>query len=222
MRVKMMNSEYPEDTRLNVLESCTTGYYRMVMDEVKGVKRVNQSAEVGREARNMNKITGNANWFKPKYTICNDDNEEILENSEGTKTRRTVNTNIENTHTNTETLTKNNINDTIEAIIFVQATHKSKLQKILQLKDDEYTKMHKLAKIKFIERSGSKLIDILGSKNPWQARHCNRDCWLCEDENSRGKCRFEGATYKIRCNQCFIQGILSEYTGETSRSIYQR
>ena len=74
-----------------------------------------------------------------------------------------------------------------------------------------------------MERIGTKLIDLLGTKDPWGKMPCSRtNCWPCKDEKSAGCCRFEGITYSIVCLGCQAVVIKSEYSGESSRSMYQR
>ena len=63
---------------------------------------------------------------------------------------------------------KINTSGKVEAVIFVAATMKSKLQRRLQAIDDEFSRLNNLPRIKFVERNGSKVIDILGVKNPLQ------------------------------------------------------
>ena len=88
----------------------------------------------------------------------------------------------------------------VELHIFVPATYHSSLQKQLQKADDQFSKVHKVNRIKFIERNGDKLIDLLGRKDPWGNSPCERDdCWTCLDEMSAGACRYEGITYTIIC-----------------------
>ena len=74
-----------------------------------------------------------------------------------------------------------------------------------------------------MERIGVNLVDLLGSKDPWGKMPCERDdCWNCCDEASMGQCRYEGVTYSITCLGCLEKGVVAEYTGESSRSLYQR
>ena len=111
----------------------------------------------------------------------------------------------------------------MESIIFVPPTVKSALCRILQKLDDKFSKLHNLGRIKFVERGGSKLVDILGTKNPWENTHCKRtECWPCQDPKTAGRCRYEGIVYTISCDTCQENGILSQYTGESSRSLFQR
>ena len=99
----------------------------------------------------------------------------------------------------------------------------SALQKTMQRKDDEFTKVHGLGRCRFVERIGTKLIDLVGTKDPWGASPCEREaCWSCKHEPSAGLCRVEGITYSIVCLGCLEVGILSEYSGESSRDMFQR
>ena len=70
--IKMLNSGYPEDIRYEVLKSCVKGYYRMVLSEVCGTRRVNESSKVGKESRDIKNTVGNRNWYKPKYIETNE------------------------------------------------------------------------------------------------------------------------------------------------------
>ena len=67
------------------------------------------------------------------------------------------------------------------------------------------------------------MIDQVGTKDTWGAVPCKRPgCWSCQHEASAGQCRSEGITYYIVCLGCLGNGILSEYSGESSRDMFQR
>ena len=110
----------------------------------------------------------------------------------------------------------------IESIIFIPSTPKSKLQKLLQKKELVISKLNNIKRIRFIERVGTKMIDMLGNKNPWAAMHCNRDCFSCSTPENEGNCRVEGCVYSIICLGCEEIGIKSEYTGKTSKTLWCR
>ena len=113
--------------------------------------------------------------------------------------------------------------DKTESVMFVTATWRSSLVKALQKMDEAFCKLHKLPRIRFVERGGSKLIQVLGKKDPWENRHCCREeCWPCQDPKSKGKCRYEGIVYTNSCDTCTQAGVHSQYTGESSRSCFQR
>ena len=64
---------------------------------------------------------------------------------------------------------------------------------------------------------------MVDSKNPWKGLHCGRPhCFSCSNPENEGNCRSEGSTYSIRYSGCKEAGIIAEYTGETSRSLFCR
>ena len=58
----------------------------------------------------------------------------------------------------------------------------------------------KIKRIKFIERRGRSLQDLLVSGNPWSDQKCGRTkCMICQRETGNmGECMRENALYKIR------------------------
>ena len=86
-----------------------------------------------------------------------------------------------------------------------------------------FTRLHKLPKIRNVERAGLKLKDILCNKDPWDNIPCGRmECFPCVTEGGEGKCRKENIVYTISCKGCTQDGINAEYTGESSRTIFCR
>ena len=76
--VKLKNSEYPLEIRKEVLVSGLKGYYRMVLGEVEGVRRVNMAAKEGLRLREAKKLTAAANWYKPEMTGAESDDDKVL------------------------------------------------------------------------------------------------------------------------------------------------
>ena len=99
-----------------------------------------------------------------------------------------------------------------------------KLAKMLEEEDERYRKGTKTKKIKFVERGGTTIIDILGRKNPWAREGCDReDCLPCSEEKGKGgNCQQESITYRITCRECARRSVKAEYTGESSRTSYLR
>ena len=60
----MLNSNYPEPTRREIIEAGLKGYYNMLEGEVNGLKRVNEPAAVGLYERGLKKYTSKENWYK--------------------------------------------------------------------------------------------------------------------------------------------------------------
>ena len=218
---KMFKSEYSEVMRKEVVKSGLRGYYARVETEIGGGKRVNSPASEGLAAREMNKFTSKYKWFIPKVGIDADD----VVNSKSdalSSPREKVSRYLPETSSKNSNM-KSNCSVKVESVIFVPCTVRGVLQKMLQKKDDEFARVHGLPRIRFIERGGSKILDVLGERDPWGRSPCQRlDCWSCRHKASAGQCSHEGVVYSIICLGCKKDGILAEYTGESSRSLYQR
>ena len=75
----------------------------------------------------------------------------------------------------------------IETVMFVPHTPGGKLLKMLEDEDERYRKGTKMKRIKFVERGGTTIMNILGRKNPWAREGCDReDCLPCSEEKGKG------------------------------------
>jgi hypothetical protein len=63
-----------------------------------------------------------------------------------------------------------------EATIFVPATPRSSLKEALQKADDLFARAHGQPRIRFIERSGTTIMNELGKSDPWAGQwRCGRE-----------------------------------------------
>ena len=106
----------------------------------------------------------------------------------------------------------------VEGVLFVPQTPGSKLAKLLQAKMDQMCSLMGLdRKVRYVERSGSKLIELLGDADPWKdvifgRAHCqveDSEPGLEDDkgletaeEKQVGTCNVENVTYMIVCKDC--------------------
>ena len=121
------------------------------------------------------------------------------------------------------TKTTSNVATRIEGVIFVPETIRSILTKNLQKGDNGFAPIHKLPRLRFAEKVGTKKEDLLCRKNPWVNLHCGREnCLPCQTEGGEGSCRRESIVYQIRCLTCLKVGVVAEYTVESSRTMYCR
>ena len=136
----------------------------------------------------------------------------------------------------------------IKSVMFVPFTPGSQLAK--QLRENE-EKLEKLTntRIKIVERTGTKIQDLLTRSNPWKGHDCERqNCLLCytklrTEQNTSQDCHQRNVVYQTRCLDCEnkeqekIENMeipdqekrelknkikLFLYIGETSRSSYER
>ena len=61
-------------------------------------------------------------------------------------------------------------------------------------------------KIKIVERTGDKIVDLLHRSNAWADSDCERsDCIVCdsaENDAKKGSCKIRGVTYEVYCKNC--------------------
>ena len=105
------------------------------------------------------------------------------------------------------------------------------------------------SKVKIVERTGTKIQDLLTRSNPWKGHDCQREnCLLCftklrTENNKTQDCHQRNIVYETRCLTCQEQEIdriqnleipekertelknkikLFKYIGESSRSSFER
>ena len=108
--------------------------------------------------------------------------------------------------------------------MFLPCTPRSELIKMVKEADREFRRGTEIKRIKFVERRGSSIADMLVSGNPWGDQKCGRvRCFICENEKGNmSQCMKENALYKIVCKECKKKEIRSEYWGETGRNCFLR
>ena len=78
-------------------------------------------------------------------------------------------------------------NEKLQTVIFLQHTLHSELAQRVRRKLSELEKVGQI-KIKIVERSGTKLEELLHKSNVWEEKDCGReDCWVCCEGNVGGK-----------------------------------
>ena len=74
-----------------------------------------------------------------------------------------------------------------ETVMFVPFTEGSRLQKLLQSSDNEFISKGNNKRIKFVERGGTTLEQVLGRSDPWGSRGCPRtSCFQCQHGGGEG------------------------------------
>ena len=114
------------------------------------------------------------------------------------------------------------------SVMFVSQTHNGTLDKRLQKVENRISKLTG-ERIKIVERSGTSVKQMLIKSNPWAGRPCGKDkCLSCLNSEEPQNCFAKGVVYDINCVKCKEMADegeeipVSKYTGQTSRSLYQR
>ena len=91
-----------------------------------------------------------------------------------------------NNKSNEENKEKGGVNeDLIEGVLFVQHTDKSELAKRIREKLSQFEDMSSI-RLRVVERTGEKLVDILHKSNPWSGEKCGReDCRSCASKEKK-------------------------------------
>ena len=73
----------------------------------------------------------------------------------------------------------------------------------MRKKMESFEKLGKF-KIKIVERTGNKLVDVLHKSNAWSLMDCERsDCLICStDSSKKGSCRTRNVLYETFCITC--------------------
>ena len=212
---KLRRSGYCEKERKEILECGLRGYYKKVEIEIKGGEKVNKDGSMNKGERKIKGLANKTKWHNKKSSNTTD---KITKEPERGNKRK----DIGQDEIRIKAGTNNTIQNT-EAVIFIPYTHRSGLRKRLQAWDDRVTSTQGLPRIRFIERAGCKIKDVICKSNPWANAKCGRDdCQICKNEKQQGKCTKEGITYRIGCMKCKENGINNNYWGESSRSMYER
>ena len=101
----------------------------------------------------------------------------------------------------------------IRGIFFVPHTESSELAKRIREKLRSFEELSSI-RVKLVERTGEKIVDILHKSNPWEATHCGReDCMYCGSRNEKlvGKCKKRNIVYETECLLC--KGEMGEADG---------
>ena len=121
------------------------------------------------------------------------------------------------------------------SVMFVSQTHNGTLDKRLQKVENRISKLTG-ERIKIVERSGTSVKQsgtsvkqMLIKSKPWAGRPCGKDkCLSCLNSEEPQNCFAKGVVYDINCVKCKEMADegeeipVSKYTGQTSRSLYQR
>ena len=105
-------------------------------------------------------------------------------------------------HGEKEGLEKEKRGELVRGVFFVPHTKDSELAKRIREKLKSFEEVSSI-RIRIVERTGEKLVNILHKSNPWEAVDCKRDdCKFCENEKLIGKCKKRNIVYETECMIC--------------------
>ena len=190
---------YPLSVREEIIKSATTGFQRLWEAQCRGEANINRPGHSTRVKRRAGRLNPH-NWFKKK----------------GQNPKSTAKPSIQKKHK--EPRQKQAL---IEAVMFCPYTPGSALKKELTKAEEFLTRNQTVGRVRFVERAGPKLRNLLTNKAPWTKQWCNRpDCQPCI--TAPGSCRALNIVYQINCQTCASGGQKALYFGESSRAWWDR
>ena len=263
-RLLNVNKNMNEQAELNKVvdqfcqEARNSGYTQLTTKEmvISGVRawkgRLARRKELGQDeyrgaastlkTRTRKKLMARENWYKTQDNANKTSNKKTNGLPGGPRALGPLEKN-EN-----DKKPKQNDKNPIRAVMFVPYTTNGTLAKLLRQNEEKLEELTG-TKLKIVERSGTKLVDILTKSNPWQGQDCSRkNCLLCHtkmrtDKNTSQDCSKRNIVYETTCVTCERQEIeaienseldektkndkkrnisLFKYIGESSRSSYER
>ena len=116
--------------------------------------------------RTTRKLIGKETWYREDKQRDRDEYDEWEDKQKRSRTRK---------RGENEGKERNRI----VAVMFVPYTPKGELAKRLREVENDMEK-HTGNKLKIVERSGTKLIDLIHKSDPWEGQDCGREkCILC-------------------------------------------
>ena len=197
-----------------------------------------RSGAASLQFRTTRKLIGKETWYKEERKRTRDEYDDWEETQRSMKRRKKGGERGGEEEGNRVT-----------AVMFVPYTPRGELAKRLREVETDMEK-HTGNKLKIVERSGTKLIDLIHKSDPWEGEDCGREgCILCITKQRTGKylsqdCHRRCIVYETWCLTCEERGIKEieeddtideemrnrriremrryNYIGESSRSLYER
>ena len=98
--------------------------------------------------------------------------------------------------------------------MFVESTPNSELLKMLRNTEQKFM-IDEDCRIKFVEKSGTKLINKISLADPFRNNCDDCECLACYNAPQFSHCRKSNVGYSLVCNLCEMRGIVRSYEGET-------
>ena len=240
---ELRNSGYSVEQAREILISGYRGWKRRL--ERRGATGMYRAAKDTLEEREKKKLIERETWYIPREEEEKEDQDKrkIL-----TARRRIPRKSLTKRKTEPGKLEKPGL---IKAVMFAPCTVGSQLTKELRQAENMLGESTG-AKLKVVERCGTKICDILTSSDPWKGKDCLRDgCLLCQTKSLTGKllsqdCRRRSIVYETYCITCKDRKVkeieqkyeenenpadmrkeiseikLYKYIGETGKSVFER
>ena len=252
---ELRNSGYNHQTAKEIIVSGIRGWKARTSRKENSGQEIYRAAKKTLFNRTRKKLTSRENWYKkqthePEDKNCpaNQTQDKLSSKPKFQAQTRIPSPPLTQRQEQPKLEPGKDKNKTIRAVMFVPFTKNSELAKLLRENEEKLEKMTR-TKLKIVERTGIKIVDLVTRSNPWQGHDCTRqNCTLCVTKLRTGKltsqeCSKRNLVYETHCLNCEeMEGQkiekmevedqekaelkrkikLYKYVGETSRSSYER
>ena len=204
---QLINSGYGWSTIREVVISSLRSTIKKEKRRIELGEKRYRTGEESMETRIRNKLLEVTEWYKRDGERENDDDEENKEktpkyfkNRSWVKNKRFKKKMI--SMEEIKARKEKNKYPEIRGVLFVPHTEKSELAKRIRGKLKVLEEISSL-RVKVVERTGEKVVELLHKSNPWEDEDCKREkCKFCDKEETRGKCKQRGVVYENECLLC--------------------
>ena len=218
---QLINSGYQWGQIREIIVSSIKGFLKKEMrkKEKEEGRRYRRGDET-LENRLRKKLIENVQWYKEDNSKKNEDMDEHAEKFEvdnqkwkpwrrRKRQRNSQRQKIMSRENEKERESGDNIDterekEYVRGVFFVPHTENSELAKRMRCKLKAFEEISSI-RVKLVERTGEKLVDIIHKSNPWEGVHCQRDdCIFCNNSNEKliGKCKKRNIVYETECMLC--------------------
>jgi hypothetical protein len=248
---QLKSSGYNRKTARDIVVSGTLGWKRKIKRREQEGTDFYRSARSTLAGRCRKKLLEKVTWYKTKRKREGEEDEnKESQYSPSKRTRRDAHGQREQSQPMDKTMAKTNVmhKENVKAVMFVPFTVGSMLAKRMREAENTLQEMTGF-RLKIVERSGTKLENVLAKADPWQGQDCGRDCLLCLTKQRTGKqttqdCTRRSIVYESWCMTCLERDTklaeeqaggdmnklkrlkeqikLYKYVGESARSLFER
>ena len=207
---QLINSGYSWQQSREVIVSSLKGLLKEEMRRKSSSEKRYRTGEESLETRMKDKLLEATQWYKDKVdkeTELDNTPQQKLEGEDRSRTWKEWRRTKRRKKLSEEEKEKKPLEgrkDLIEGVMFVPNTEGSEFAKRLREKLQHFEKFSRI-RLKIVERTGEKLVDMLHKSNPWSGERCERkECKSCSssDEKVWGDCRKRNVVYETECGLC--------------------
>ena len=235
---QLKTSGWERNEAEEMIKSGFIGWRRRIRRRIEQGGAIYRDGKSSLKTRTTNKLIGKETWYRENNQRTRDEYDDWEDEQKWRRKNRKMGTQREEEERNR-----------IIAVMFVPYTPRGELARRLREVETDIEKQTG-SKLKIVERSGMKIIDLLHKSDPWEGKDCERQgCILCKTKQKTGKymgqdCHRRCIVYETWCLTCesrerraieenddydeetrkrkLREVRLHKYVGESSRSLYER